>query len=546
MKTWLRYLLSIASAAFVASCVAYAVAKAETCTLEIKRLDSQNGMNASDYIYRSTSPQRFIAQAGPEGKSNISFAEQEEQAANFKKIVKKEPQYESEHPFRGVVKLGSQQYAFALDEVVPESEKKKAESGKKDSEPEPGDAEKDGKGAKTSVAKGLFGALLHALPFGQGDDTTIKVVGYNRLYFDINHNGDLTDDRVIETETEPNPGIFREFDFPRVDLTIDADGTPVDYSFFLNGYVIASREFSYAVVQINAAAYRQGDITLDGKKRHVVLIDYNSNGRFDDEIKISDDALKSGGALYPEEGDMLLIDPNQGKAGYTSPYDVTSNAYQHYVSKMVDIDGRYYNLKISPAGDKLTLDPVSAQLGKITNPNARFTAVIYGENGFLKISGEKDAPISIPAGQWKLLSYTIDLTNPAEQSKAAEKDEEESGISALGMVVESLLGVNPPVPPGRRYSIVTANATAKYQPVKVAEGETVVFPFGPPYKPTVTIDGIQGEKDNKQVSLGMTLVGSVGEAVSNMMVNGGRPPKPDFTIKDPKGDLVQSGSFEYG
>ena len=44
----------------------------------------------------------------------------------------------------------------------------------------------------------------------------------------------------------------------------------------------------------------------------------------------------------------------------------------------------------------------------------------------------------------------------------------------------------------------------------------------------------------------MTLVGSVDEVVSDMMVNGGRPPKPELTIKDPKGEVVQNGNFEYG
>ena len=44
----------------------------------------------------------------------------------------------------------------------------------------------------------------------------------------------------------------------------------------------------------------------------------------------------------------------------------------------------------------------------------------------------------------------------------------------------------------------------------------------------------------------MSLVGSAGEVCTNMMVDGGRPAKPEFTITDPKGKVVQQGSFEYG
>ena len=40
------------------------------------------------------------------------------QADAFKRIVKKEPKYQSENPFRGVIKFGSQEYAFALDAVA--------------------------------------------------------------------------------------------------------------------------------------------------------------------------------------------------------------------------------------------------------------------------------------------------------------------------------------------------------------------------------------------------------------------------------------------
>jgi hypothetical protein len=553
MKTWARYLLT-AAATTGAAFTAVVAARAETCNLEIKKLESQTIFNPVDNLYRPTNPQSFNAQIGPEGKNRISFGrDADQQADKFKQIVKKEPKYESDHPFRGVAKFGSQEYAFALDEAIPESEKK-AKSEEKDAKSETGDAKSDTKDTKSQPGKSLAGTLLQALTGSDQVEAANqpKAVHFNRLYFDANHNGDLTDDKVIEADAMSILGMsanYSRFQFPRVDVSIEVDGIPVDYAFLLTGYVNASREFSYAGVQINSAAYREGDITLDGKKRHVVLIDNNSNGRFDDEYNISKSSMRSSEALYPEQGDMLLVDPNQGATGYASPYEASSNNYQHYVSKMVDIDGRYYNLKISPAGDKLTLDPASVPLGKITNPNGHFNAVIYNDNAFLKISGDKDTPISIPEGQWKLLSYTIDLTNVSEPSKPEEKKDdakEKSGVSALGLALESLLGTSPVAPLGRRFSYVTAEATANYKPVKVREGETIEFPFGPPYKPIVTIGYIQGGGENKQAALAMTLFGSVGEVVSDMMVHGARPSKPEFTIKDPKGEVVQSGNFEYG
>ena len=46
--------------------------------------------------------------------------------------------------------------------------------------------------------------------------------------------------------------------------------------------------------------------------------------------------------------------------------------------------------------------------------------------------------------------------------------------------------------------------------------------------------------------LQMSLIGSAGERCTGLIVDGGRPPKPEFTITDPQGKVVQTGNFEYG
>ena len=49
----------------------------------------------------------------------------DEEKPKFSEIIKKEPQYVAEHPFRGVAKLGSQYYGFAFDICRAEGRRKK-------------------------------------------------------------------------------------------------------------------------------------------------------------------------------------------------------------------------------------------------------------------------------------------------------------------------------------------------------------------------------------------------------------------------------------
>ena len=448
-----------------------------------------------------------------------------------------------------MAKLGSQEFAFALDAVSPA----KAEKA---------DGKKAASGQQKPNADSPLANLANQLVKAAAPDekTSLSAISYNRLYFDFNHNGDLTDDKVIEAERETGSRVmsvggqsYCQFQFPRVDVTIDVEGTKLDYSFFLRGNAVASPSFSYTSISLNAAVYREGEITLEGKKRHVVLIDYNSNGRFDDETKIRGDVRYPNGQVYAEQGDMLLVDPDPSNPGIESPYDITSGKSRYFVSKLANIDGRYYDVKITPAGDQLTLTPSPVALGNVTNPNDGYRAVIYGDKGFLKISGNKGTSTPVPEGEWKLLSYTINGTERPEPSKPAKTEAAKNNqaskkgslLQGLAKSMESLVG-GPGGPGFRSYSTVAAQATNTYKAVTVRSGETVELPFGPPYKPVVTADYFSDGNQRQQLSLAMSLIGSADEICTNLVVNGGRPAKPEFSISDPKGKVVAQGSFEYG
>ena len=499
MKLLAQCLVSAAAVASVLAAVT--VANAETWPLELKRLDSpyRSGANA---FYQATASQGFSVYRGPKTYENPG------QTEAFRRIVHKEPKYQSASPIRGVVKLGSQEFAFALDSVSPPTD------GKPDRE-------------KTAPAPA---------------SNVLDAAGYNRLYFDFNHNGDLTDDKVVEAEAECSPraalgnGPSEQiaFHFPRVDVAIDVAGAKLDYSFFLHGYVVVSSALNYAVsaqISFSAAAYREADITLEGKKHHVVVIDANSNGRFDDETKISPDMGRGWSQpvalVHAGQGDVLLIDPNLTKPENDpryEPYYVTVGNSRRHVSKLVEIDGRYYDVKISPTGDKLTLTASSVPLGSVTNPGDAYRAVIYGDQGILDICGKSGTPVAVPEGQWKLLSYIIQWTDQARL------DGRRPGVAGLGP----------------HNALITAMASAAYKAVQVRKGATVELPFGPPYKPVVRSDPGMERNGMQDVFLRMWLAGSAGEACTQLLVNGRPWSEATFVIADPAGKIVKQGRLENG
>jgi hypothetical protein len=49
---------------------------------------------------------------------------------------------------------------------------------------------------------------------------------------------------------------YSQFQFPRIDVTFDDQGTNLDYSFFITGQEMVSPNFSYTTVSLNTATYR--------------------------------------------------------------------------------------------------------------------------------------------------------------------------------------------------------------------------------------------------------------------------------------------------
>lgn len=447
---------------------AAAVSWAETCKLELKKLDnlsliSMDSSNSNFIFLRTSGQYAYLEREG-----GPSFPNQEK----FSSLVKKDREdYKSKFPFKGVFTLGKEKYIFAAD----------------------------------------------------SDDLYAK--GYNRLYFDRNHNFDLTDDTVLEAKAPPEGVNYGEgssqIEFPLQDLTLEIDGTQFVYSFLLSVYSNLQSQTdppNYARAGVYPAVFREGDIELNGKKHHLTLLDFNSNGRFDDVYEVVDKDLPDNARISAKFGDNLFVDPDMNDK--TMSYYLTDRKDCFPVSKLILIDGQFYTLALTPFGDQATLTPSDCSTGLGKNPNKRYSAVFYGDQGLVKVIGEANKELTMPEGSWKLLDYTIDATEG--EPTGGQRRPNSTQVSASG---------------------------TKQSPVfAVKKGETVELPFGPPFKPLVEIQPLGGRNQDakKVVSLNLLLQGKGNEICRSLNVNGQNPDSPSFVIATKTNEIVERGTFEYG
>jgi hypothetical protein len=404
--------------------------------MKLTRLDAPKATKRRSRTPAPTS--YFLTQVAPQQFFVNLDKPDEARDAEFHRVVKQEPSYSAATPIRGVARFASHQYGFAFDSA----------------------------GGRTTA--------------------------YNRLYFDVNGNGDLTDEKPIAAVTATSLGTgMSQSQFPRVNITLEVKGQSIDYSFLPSLLCQGSGGNNYATVSLYAAAMREGFITQGKKRTRLVLLDRNSNGLFDDAASFGPDGSVS-------EGDLLLINPNARKSS-------DSGGDRNYVNKTVCIGREFYRMEVSPSGDSVKLKPTSLSMGCVVNSSPFYCATVFSQDyGVVAISGSKDQKISLPEGAWKILSYSVRA--------------------------------------GSSKTLLSATFAGNSPTTAVKKGEITNLPFGAPLRAVVTANRGQGDK----ISLSLGIVGVGGERCTNLMVNGTRPPKPKFVIKDKEGKTVHQGTFEYG
>ncbi len=462
-----------------------------TCKLELVRLEPLlpgKSWPENERLVRFARGLSFYFHKEAKPKANPAVDKDREQVEkDFREIVRKEPEkYQAEYPHRDVVTLGGRKYGFVLDKQSEKSQ------------------------------------------------------GYDRLYFDRNGNGDLTDDAPIDVpeknktpESVESEGgwVTASYALPRVDLRIHNEGTAWDYSFFVATYTSIHEKDLSLRARLMPAAYRQGEIVLEGKRRKISLIDWSVNGRFDVPVQFASDG-KGFEDYFSQYGTEILFDPDFLLLGYVSEH-------RQFLAKMNALGGKLYKIHVRPGGDELTCTPVAVPTGKIAAPSAPCNVWLINEQGCLALDLQKDTPAEIPAGEWRLMDCVF--LYGAEEQKATDEERAKAKLSGESAreAAKDAVPSKDVASPSAKIRYLAANCGKDCEPVTVVAGKTTVLKIGPPYVPTLTVEAKEGA-----AMLGLAILGVGHDKV--YALSGDSPPKPKFTITDPQGKVVAQGNFEYG
>jgi hypothetical protein len=397
--------------------------------------------------------------------NNVPETQSPRAEKEFRAIVSKEPAtYQTEHPLRAVLTLAGNKYAFAVDRKSKKS------------------------------------------------------VGYDRLYFDLNGNGDLTDDAPIDApdadktakpEKSNDGWVSIGRAFPRVDFKIRAKDREWDYSLLFIANTNTRGKDENLWVEMRPAAYREGEITLQGKKRQIALVDWNMSGRFDVPITFASDG-KGDEVFLGQYGTEILFDKSVPIDKHL-PIQYMSE-HRQFLAKMNALGGTFYKISITPGGEELTCTPVALPMGKIVLPRIPCNLWLINEQGLAALDLQKDTPVDLPAGNWRLLYCTF-----WQHRKEADATPQSPTLIHLG-----------------------ASGDTASEPITVIADQTTTLRIGPPFVPTLKV-----ERRGEHALLNLDIRGLGNEKVDSHIL-GIKQAKQRLKITDPEGKVVEQGDFEYG
>ena len=210
-------------------------------------------------------------------------------------------------------------------------------------------------------------------------DRTSASGAHNLLYIDSDGDGDLKDETVIEAYRTNSTHAY----FGPVKVTFEGEDGPITYH--LN---LSLCDHGPRTLFARSGCWYEGTVTVDGAKRHCMLIDYNANGTFDDKsINANDcDRIRIG-----EEGSKDI----------------------GFVGNYIEVDNKLCRLEIARDGAYVKLvaaEDVTFGTIRLSETITEFAA--GGENGLFTPKPEKGTG-SLPVGRYRINYWAIERKDNA-------------------------------------------------------------------------------------------------------------------------------------
>lgn len=353
---------------------------------------------------------------------------------------------------------------------------------------------------------------------------------FTRVHFDANHNGDLTDDPILEGPARVSERRGRRHgyvQFPIVDASVRLNGTvlPFRFRFYVTGtrlHEVAGADLTqhgldkHFHLGLEVACHYSGKLQLDGRTYRFALADRNGNGRFTDRCRIVEREFEAGMTSLHPDGDALYV---------TEADDMTPHDAQVLGSFLLLRD-RLFTVRIDEAMRSMVLAPVTDNLAPLGLAREARHVLLEGESdgrGLVMVQPGTNA--MVPKGAYRLVGYQV-------RCRDAAGDLWQAGAVATPR--------SPYVPAG---------------------APNAVLRFGEPYAPVVRVlpSAIQRWQNGDDLDLELVVTGAGDERLVDITRLAGsqskivmssrepvRPKEPSYRILKTDGEIVAQGDFEYG
>ena len=205
----------------------------------------------------------------------------------------------------------------------------------------------------------------------------------DQVYIDGNGNGRLDDKTAVKAnQLDQNGAVFDSLRF-----VFKGEDGPITYHLVLRFMKYGEQE---SRLLAESGGYYAGAVTINGKKRHVELIDANVNGAFNDL------------ATNPDNGDHISIEGD--KIG------------ERLLGKMIEVDDQLYRIEVARDGAFVKLQKAeNVEMGQVQVPETVSEFEAVGENGHFYRKPSK-GEVSLPAGKYRIHSWVINRKDDRGES----------------------------------------------------------------------------------------------------------------------------------